>query len=243
VWRWARQPVRPAPAPVTLVLLAFGATIAANLTLLMFYYWSSLDDVIASRFALPMCLLLALLAALLARGLDDRGWRATRFAALGLGGWMLGWGLPAMARRLYTDQNLVMQEVEWEHDELLKRPGPLLFISNKSTIPFVLWHVPTIINGVGRQRAAQIKYHLHEGTFREVIIAQALRPTSARGDMGVDPDDLMPDSYHLQPIAEKRFGARWARLSRLIAIDDPPPKPEPAPAPCPAAPPPPAPAS
>jgi hypothetical protein len=159
----------------------------------------------------------------LLRAIDDRGWRATRCAALGLGVWLLVWGLPAMACRLYTSQNLVMQEVEWEHGELLKRPGPLLFISNKSTIPFVLWRVPTIINGVGRQRAAHIKYHLREGTFKEVIVAQALRPTSPQGDMGVDPEDLMPDHYRLEPIGEKRFGARWARLSRLVAIDDQPP--------------------
>ena len=122
-----------------------------------------------------------------------------------------------------------MQEVEWEHNELLKRPGPLLFISNKSTIPFVLWRVPTLLNSVGRSRAEQIAFHLHEGTFREVIIAQALRPTSANGDMGIDPDDLMPDNFRLEPIAVKRFGGRWARLSRLVAIDPPPvadPKPK-----------------
>jgi hypothetical protein len=221
-WRWWRAPARGALAPAVLVLGAFGAVIAANLTVLMFYYWSRLDDVIAARFALPMCFLLALLAALFTSWLDGRRLPATRFAALGLGVWLLGWGVPAMARRLYTNQNLVMQEVEWEHDELARRPGRMLFISNKSTLPFVLWHVPTIINGVGRQRAAQIEYHLREGTFSEVIIAQALRPTSAQGDMGVDPDDLMPDSYHLETITEKRFGGRWARLSRLVAIDDPP---------------------
>jgi hypothetical protein len=224
LWRWARQPDRHAPAPAVVVGLAFGTAAAANLGLLMFYYWSSLDDVIASRFALPMCVVLALVAARMVRALDDRGWPATRLAAGGLAIWLLAWGLPAIARRLYTSQNLVMQEVEWEHDQLVKRRGPILFISNKSTIPFVLWHVPTIINGVGRQRAEQIKYHLHEGTFREVIVAQALRPTTPQGDMGVDPDDLMPDTYRLETIGEKRFGARWARLSRLVAIEDPPPK-------------------
>jgi hypothetical protein len=153
-----------------------------------------------------------------------------RFAVVGLGIW-LGIGcFPAMALRLYTDQNLVMKEVEWEHDVLLQRPGPLLFISNKSTLPFVLWRIPTIINGVGRQRPEHIKYHLREGTFREVIVAQALRPTSSKGEMGVDPEDLMPESYRLETIAEKRFGGRWARLSRLLAIDETPPEKAPAPA-------------
>lgn len=219
-WSWSRSIQRGRVAPEYLALTAIGAGIAVNLGLLMFYYWSRLDDVIAARFALPMCFFLVLLAAVLFRWLDDR-WSATRYAAFGLLVWMLGWDLPAMARRLYTSQNLVMQEVEWEHDLLVGRPGRLLFITNKSTLPYVLWHVPTIINGVGRQRAAQIKYHLHEGTFTEVIVAQAMRPTTAQGDMGVDPDDLMPDSYHLEPIAEKRFGARWARLSRLVSIDEP----------------------
>jgi hypothetical protein len=218
-WRWARSPQRREWTPFAIAALAFGAAVSANLGLLMFYYWSSLDDVIASRFALPMCLVLALLAAVVVQAGDGRGWRTTRWAAGGLVVWLRLWGLPAMAKRLYTSQNLVMQEVEWEHDELLKRPGPLLFISNKSTIPFVLWRVPTVINGVGRQRAAQIKYHLKEGTFREVIVAQALRPTSPNGDMGVDPEDVLPPRFRLETISEKRFGARWARLSRLVSIE------------------------
>ena len=221
VWRWALSVERAPISAEIFVLLAFGAGIAANLTLLMFYYWSRLDDIIASRFALPTCLLLALLIALLFRQLD--AWRpiATRYAAAGLGIWLLIWCIPAIARHTYTSQNLVMQEVAWEHEELLRRPRGLLFISNKSTFPFLLWHIPTLINGVGRQRAEQIRFHLAAGTFSEVIIAQALRPTSVSGDMGVDPKDLMPESYRLEPIAVKRFGARWARLSRLVSIDEP----------------------
>jgi hypothetical protein len=220
-WRWARSRPRT-PAPVAAVVFwVFGLGIVANLGLLMFYYWSKLSDVMASRFALPMCLLLTLVAARLVHVLAQRGWPATRLAGIGLAVWTLGWGIPAMARREYTNMNLVMQEVEWEHEQLQARSGRVLFITNKSTIPFVLWRVPTIINGVGRQRAEQIQYHLREGTFDEVIIAQALRPTTPDGNMGVDPEDVMPPSYRLETVAEKRFGGRWARLSRLVAIDPP----------------------
>lgn len=221
-WRWARSPDSGPIRAETFVLIAFGGGIAANLGLLMFYYWSRLDDIMASRFALPMCLLLALVVGLWLQRLD--AWRAgaTRWATAGLALWLFTWCIPAIARHAYTSQNLVMQEVEWEYEQLARRPGPLLFISNKSTIPFVLLRVPTIINGVGRQRSAQIRYHMSEGTFREVIVAQALRPTSAQGEMGVDPLDLMPESYRLEPIAEKRFGGRYARLSRLIGIDEAP---------------------
>jgi hypothetical protein len=133
--------------------------------------------------------------------------------------WLLVGALPAMARRLYTEENLVMQEVEWEYAVLKARPARVLLVSNKSTIPFLLWHIPSVLNTVGRQRGAQIRYHLAEGTFGEVIVAQTLRPTSVRGEMGVDPNDLMPPEFHLETIAEKRFGTRWARLSRVVSIE------------------------
>lgn len=218
-WRWARQPVRSAPGPAVAALLAFSAGILGNLALLMFYYWSHLDDVVASRFALPACFLLAIFAALLVAAGERRFPSAPRYALAGLGVWLLGWGVPALARRSYTDDNLVMQEVEWEHSVLETRPGPVLYMSNKSTIPFVLWRIPTVLNSIGRQRPEHIRFHMQEGTFKEVIVAQALRPTTAAGDKGIDPDDVMPPSFHLEPIIEKRFGGRWMRLSRLVSID------------------------
>jgi hypothetical protein len=219
-WRWVHTSPRRSLSPVLVALLAFAAGVIANLALLMFYYWSRLDDVIASRFALPFCLLLALSVAVLVERVRVRGRAVLRWAALGLLGWLLIGALPAMARRLYTEENIIMQEVDWEHGVLAARSGPLLLISNKSTIPYLLWRIPCVLNSVGRQRGPQIKYHLHEGTFREVIVAQGLRPTSERGEMGVDPADVMPPEFHLEVIAEKRFGARWARLSRVVSIGD-----------------------
>jgi hypothetical protein len=137
-----------------------------------------------------------------------------------------------MARRLYTDENLAMQEIDWEHSIIESRPGPILMISNKSTIPFILWHIEAVISAVGAQKGEQIRYHMGQGTFRDVLVSQALRPTSKEGDFGIDPDDLMPPSYHLETIAEKRFGTRIARLSRIVSIDPSAagaPKPAPAP--------------
>lgn len=220
-WRWWRRSVEPS-TPSALVLAVFGAMIAGNLGLLMFYYWSRLDEVIASRFALPMCFLLALFAALLLEGLG--AWRALalRLAALGLIAWLFVGALPAMAYRAYTEDNLVMHEVNWQHDILVRRPGSVLFLSNSSTIPFVLWRIPTILISVGAMRGSQIAYHMREGTFKEVIVAQALRPTTTEGDRGIDPDDLLPASFHLEPVVEKRFGGRWVRLSRIVSIDEAP---------------------
>jgi len=109
-----------------------------------------------------------------------------------------------------------------EHSVIESRTGPVLMISNKSTIPFILWHIETIISAVGAQKGEDIRYHMGQDTFKEVLVAQALRPSDANGDMGVDPDDLMPPSYHLETIAEKRFGARLDRVSRIVSIDPEP---------------------
>ena len=227
--RWLRNHPRTLPPPVALVTAIFGAGIAGNLGLLMFYYWSELDDVIASRFALPMCLLLAVLAAWLVRRLAERWPAAPRAAWAGIVLFLLVSGFHAMAYRLYTSENLVMQEVDWEHELIAARgEKPVLFITNMSTIPWILWRTPSILKHVAAGRGPQIAWHLRQGTFREVLVAQALRPTSARGDFGIDPDDLLPPNFHLETIAEKRFGARLARISRIVAID---PAPEAPPAP------------
>ena len=126
-----------------------------------------------------------MLAAALARGLEERRVPALRIAAAGLGVWMLTGGLPAIAARTYTDENLAMQEIDWEHGIIEARPGPVLVISNKSTIPFILWHIEVDHQRrSGRQKGEQIRYHMGQGTFKEVLVTQAIRPTSANGDYG-----------------------------------------------------------
>ena len=214
-WLRTRTPVNPAEQ----VALIFGAGVAGNFVMLQFYYWSRLDDTVTSRFALPVTLMLALVAAVFIRRLNER-WPVQRLAFLGVGVFLLVSGLPAIAYRLYTTENLVMKEIDWEREVVLSRPaGPRLFISNKSSIPWVLWKIPSLIIGVARQRGDQLRYHMSQGTFREILVSQALRPTTPDGKFGVDPDDVLPDNYRLEILAEKRFGGRMERLSRLIAVE------------------------
>ncbi len=222
--RWRRPAAERAPLPAAIPVLALvGAGVAANLGLLMFYYWSRFDEPITSRFALPSTLFLALAAGWLCHSLDVRHLPATRVAALGLGAWLLVFGAPAFARSLYTTQNLVMQEIEWELDQVRRRPGPVLVLTSKATMPYLLNRISAINTPVARGRAAQIDWHLRQGTFREVLVAQVIRPTSGNGDAGVEPEDELPPEFQLEPLDRKRFGLRWIRLSRLRAITPPPP--------------------
>ena len=220
-WRPAPpgRPVLPAVIPVTAV---YALTIAANLGLLMFYYWSRLDEPIATRFALPFCLVLALTAGWFVHWLDRHRLPATRVAAAGLAVWLLVFAAPAYAHRFYTTQNMVMHETNWEVEQARARKRGVLWITAKATMPFLLERIPAVNTTIASVRAPQIAWHLREGTFRDVFVAQVMRPTSAHGDMIVDPDEVLPPAFQLETVAEKRFGGRWIRISRLTGIDLPP---------------------
>jgi hypothetical protein len=64
----------------------------------------------------------------------------------------------------------------------------------------------------------RVKFHLDQGTFQEVLVTQLLRPTGAEGHFVVEPKDLLPDDYVLEPVVERHIGARIARISRVVAI-------------------------
>lgn len=220
VGRWRKNSAVPTPplSPAMWVLAVFALTIAANLGLLMFYYWSRLDEPIATRFALPFCLVLALAAGWGVHMLDARGLRGTRGAALGLGAWLLVIAAPAYAHRFYTTHNLVMHEINWELEQAEARRRPVLWITAKATMPFLLEKISALNTSIAAVRAPQIAWHMQQGTFHEVLVSQVLRPTSAKGEMIVDPAEELPAGFRLKTLKEKRFGARWIRISRLVEI-------------------------
>jgi hypothetical protein len=225
-WRRLRRSPRAELQPAQFVAVAVGAGIAAHFVVLLFYWWAKFNDLMASRFSLPMCLAFAVLAAVMVRDLAGRRLPSLGIAWAGLGVWLLTGALPAVALDAYTNTNLGMKELDWERGIIEARPGPVLVISNKSTIPFILWHIQAILNPVAATKGNDISYHMGQGTFSDVIVTQAIRPSSAEGNLGVDPDDLLPPSFHLERIAEKQFGGRLDRVSRIVSIDPEPEKPK-----------------
>jgi hypothetical protein len=113
---------------------------------------------------------------------------------------------------------MVMRELEWELEWMKARAGSVLLITSSSTMPFILNRVPTVNLPSIRQNPEQLAWHWQRGTFREVLVIQVLRPTSAAGDLGVDSEELLPVTFQLETLAQKRFGARWIRISRLVEL-------------------------
>ena len=82
--RWLVGRDRPALSAPEVVALFFGAGVAGHFVVLLFYWWAKFDDLMASRFALPMCFAFAVTL----RRPRHRGCAGPRFPALriGLGG-------------------------------------------------------------------------------------------------------------------------------------------------------------
>lgn len=221
LWRLVRSlPAWRIAAPSALTLTAFGLAVAANTLLVFCYYWASFVDRMASRFSLPLHLLFAFSAVLLATRLD-RWWPATKtLVAAGLF-FCLGVTTSRYANHLYS--HVGIDEVEWERRFVNARPpGQRIIVSNKSTLPWLLEKKPSILIGRARLVADRLAHQLQEPNFSEILVLQGARPTTVEGDFEIVPEDRLPSGFKLELVAEKRFGSKLARISRLVALELPP---------------------
>lgn len=217
VWRLIRAlPAwRTAPASA-LTMGVFSLAILANTLLVFCYYWASFVDRMASRFSLPLHLVLAFSAVLLVSRLD-RWWPATK--TLIAAGLLFSLGVTTSRYAGHSYSHVGIDEVEWERRFVnALPPGQRIIISNKSTLPWLLEKKPSILIGRARLVADRLAHQLHEPTFREILVLQGARPTTLEGDFEIVPEDRLPDGFKVELIAEKRFGSKRARISRLLAV-------------------------
>lgn len=198
----------------------FSLGIVTNTVLVMFYYWSSLTDPLASRLSLPFYLVLAFAVVALAARFDRR--IPASFILVGcMSVFTLGVTTGHAAQHLYS--HLGIDEVEWEKRYVAARPpGDRLVISNTSTIPWLLEKIPSILLGRTRLVADRLKYQLERHTFAEILVFQAYRPSTPEGDYELVPEDRLPPGYETELLAEKRFGTKLVHVSRLVSVTIPP---------------------
>ncbi len=208
---------RANPDHVSLLLISFG--IITNAVLIMFYYWSNLADPIASRLSLPLSLLLAF-AVVVAAARWDRLIPASMTMTGLMAVFAVGVAFAHQAQHLYS--HLGIDEIEWEKRYVaLRPPGERLIITNKSTMPWLLTKIPSILIGRSFLVGDRLQYQLERHTFREILVFQSLRPTSKEGDHQLVPEDRVPPGFQLELLTEKRFGTKIDRVSRLVAVNLP----------------------
>jgi hypothetical protein len=208
-----------------ITLLAFGGAILANFVLLMCYYWGELDDSIVTRLALPLYLLLALLAVAGWRELGARfaqlsGWR---WPGLAIAASLLVLTIPTLALDRYSEKNLMRKNIEWEHRFVAKYwPAPDLIITNRSPIVWLAEGIPSIAIDHARLRGNSILWHLQHHSFGRILVAQRVITLGANGGWVVDSTDEVPATWKLTEVAVKRIGLTLTRISVLTDLEPEP---------------------
>lgn len=200
-----------------IALFLFGLGIAINTVLIMFYYWSTLTDPLASRLSLPCYVGLALLTVTAAASIDRGRVSVTAALVAAIGIFAVSINPGHAAYHLYS--HLGIDEIEWEKRYIAARPqGERLVVSNTSTIPWLLEKIPSILISRATGVADRLKYQLEQGTFAEILVFQSFRPTTQNGDHEMVPEDRLPAGYELELLAEKRFGTKIVHVSRLVSV-------------------------
>lgn len=197
----------------------FGLGMIGVTGMVMFYYWAAFNDPQASRFALTLNFLLVLAIVVMVRW-GDRAFPASA-VTLGLATlFLVGISIPKQALHFYS--HVGIDEIEWERRLVEGRTWrSQLVLTNKSTLPWMIDRVPAIMLERARLMADRLDAHLHLPDFNEILVLQSSRPTSAEGQYVIVPEDRLPSWFHLELIAERRFGTKLARISRLVGIDLP----------------------
>ena len=212
-----RQWLLMAPLPASLVL--FGGGTVAITALMMFYYWASFSDPMAARFALPFYLLL-ILCIVVAAAWADRRAPVSLVVLAAAAAFTLTVSAPKQGYHFYS--HMGNDELAWEQRVIdARRPGPRLILSNKSTLPWMITRTPAILIERARAVADRLAEHLRLPDFTEILVTQSMRPTSAEGQYQLVPEEALPPWIHLELLAERRFGTKLARISRVVSIDLP----------------------
>jgi hypothetical protein len=219
-WRLARLWRRPAGwASDHTALVLLGLAASGNTVLILFYYWSNFTDPMAARFSLPLHFVFVFAVVAAAAGLARR-WPSLPKGLVALACVALAVATGRFAQSLYSHTGI--DEIEWERRFVAARPeGPRMIITNKSTLPWLLDQTPAILVGRAGMMSDRLKFHLDAGTFREVLVTQSFRPSDVDGRHQLTPGDVMPAGFKLEPIAERRFGTKINRISRLVALELP----------------------
>jgi hypothetical protein len=206
-------------SPLPASLLLFGSGIVAITTLMMFYYWATFNDPMASRFALPLYLLF-IFSLVVVAAWADRKLPVSIAGLVAAGAFTLAVSAPKQAYHFYS--HLGNDELAWEQRMVAARPpGTRLILSNKSTLPWMITSTPAILLERARAVADRLEEHLHLPDFNEILVTQSMRPTSPDGQFQLVPEEALPDWIHLELVAERRFGTKLARISRVVSIDLP----------------------
>jgi hypothetical protein len=201
-----------------MVLTLILVVVLANTIIAQCYYWGHWDDPLATRFSLPLQLMMTVAVLRVTREfLVQRllPWQALFVA----GAWIVLVAAPIDARRYVDMGNVTCREYAWFHDYLAKKsPAETLSVMSSPIGP-ILQNYPAISFDHAKMSKWQIKACLEGEFYHEILVMQRFKIDEKTGKLFESGSSQLGDEFVLQTLAETHFRPNIiSRISRLVDV-------------------------
>lgn len=217
-------------------VVLFSIFVCGSFCLLMIYNWGQLDDIIATRIALPFILFQAILTAIVYSHCSKKTW----WHPVGLLVcviFFLGVTLPKTLKTDFLNRSPISDQAKWLQSKVRDHQGANpLFVADLHMIALVE-KVSTLPSFMAPERKLQIDFHLREETFGDILFFY-LAEVSEEGEL--EAPAVLSENFNLEVLDESLMPTgQPVQLARLRAVkfsaeetrrlDDQMPNPEEAP--------------
>jgi hypothetical protein len=206
-------------SPISVATLFFSVGFAAQLGLMMCYFWGQFDDAIIRRLSLPTHLWMVLALAAVLPQFPKPAVVRTLLGAVILG--ILAQGVPSMAAHAYNQEYLAGLETAWRRQFIADQSRKDYLTIDNDSILWLVHEVSATTVPVAQQRRTDLAFFMRTHTFSNIYVFQRYLIDADTGKMTLrEGDDLGPD-FVLEPVrAERLLTLTQTRISRLVAIRD-----------------------
>jgi hypothetical protein len=206
-----------AESPISVATIFFAVGFAAQLGLMMCYFWGQFDDAIIRRLSLPthLWMVVALLAVLpqFPRPAVVR----TLLAVVILG--ILAQGVPSMAAHAYNQEYLAGLETAWRRQFIADQPRKDYLVIDNDSILWITHEVTATTVEAARNRRTDLAFFMRTHTFSNIFVFQRYSVDADTGKMTIRKDDDLGPDFVLEPVRAERLGLlTQTRMSRLVDI-------------------------
>lgn len=200
------------------VFLSFSAVVIFNFFLLMSYHWGQLNDIMATRIALPFIMFQVFFCVLVGRiFIKKRAVRAVCFCVIGC--FFMGFTIPSAAKNDYLQWVPGRHETAWVQAQSERLYGSNVLVISNRHLASIIERVPSIAQFWAKNNKSKLKLHLDLGTYEAIYIIHMMveDPNSERGMIPATP---VYHDYDLELITEEKLGdRRYIRMSRIVDVN------------------------
>jgi hypothetical protein len=204
---------------ISAATIIFALGFAAQLGLMMCYFWGQFDDAIIRRLSLPTHLWMVLAVLAVLPQFPKPAVVKTLLGIVILG--ILAQGVPSMAAHAYNQEYLAGLETAWRRQFIAEQPRKDYLVIDNDSILWLAHEVSATTVDAAKARRADLSFFMRTHTFSNIYVFQRYLIDPDTGKMVLrDGDDLGPD-YVLEPVrAERLVTLTQTRISRLVELRD-----------------------